>query len=92
MLIFQYRESNIGLFFIAPYKVIDLNILCLIFGIISFFSFLFYIPSYRSPKYRDSCHPFSLLNAIAMSFPLLFAIKLKKSDNYRYRECCKSDN
>ena len=54
---FQYCDSNIGLFSIAPCKVITLNSLC------------------------DSCRSFSLLKAIAIILPLLFANAFK-SDNY----------
>jgi hypothetical protein len=32
---FQYFDSNIGLFSIAPCKVITLNLLCILFGISS---------------------------------------------------------
>ena len=38
---FQYCNSNIGLFFIAPCKVITLNPLGIVFGISSFYCFFF---------------------------------------------------
>ena len=37
--IFQYCDSNIGLFFIAPWKVITINPLCILFGISSLLLF-----------------------------------------------------
>ena len=81
---FQYCDSNIGLFSIAPCKVITLNSLCILFGISSLLLF-WWLPflSYRSSNYRDSdsCHSFLLLKAIAIILPLLFANAFK-SDNY----------
>ena len=72
---FQYCDSNIGLFSIAPGKVITLNPLSILFGISCLLFFLwlsFY--SYRSSNYRHSYSrvSFSLLKAIAIRLPLLF--------------------
>ena len=46
--VFQYCDSNIGLFHIAPCKVVALNLLCFIFGIISLLLFTISLSSYRS--------------------------------------------
>ena len=59
----------------SPLLVNSPLLLCFIFGI-SFATFLDYsLLSYRSSKYHDSnsCRPFSLLEAIGKTFPLLFA-------------------
>ena len=81
---FQYCGSNIGLFSIAPCKVIILNPFCILFGISSLLLFWWLsLQSYRSSNFRDiaSCRSFSLLKAIAKRLPLLFANDFK-SDNY----------
>ena len=62
---------NIGLFFIALWKDIILNLLCFIFVIISLlFTFI-------SFSVFDRCCSFLLLKAIAIRFPLPFAIAYK---------------
>ena len=76
----QYCYRNIGLFSIAPCKVITLNPLCIPFGISSlllFWGLPFY--SYHSSNNRDSdsCRAFSILKAIAIRLPLLFANAFK---------------
>ena len=58
---FQYYDNNIGLFSIAPCKVITLNPLYILFGISSLL--LFWWLAFLS--YRDSCCSFSLFQAIA---------------------------
>ena len=75
---FQFCDSNIGLFSIAPCKVITLDPHCILFGISSLLHFwrLSFRKSYCSSNYRYSniCCPSSLLKAIAKRLPLLFAI------------------
>ena len=67
--IFQYCDSNIWLFSIAPCKDITLNPFCILFGISSLLLFWWLsLWSYRS---------FSLLKAIAKRLPLLFANAFK---------------
>ena len=39
--IIQYYDSNIGLFFIAPCKVMTLNPLCILFNLVSVLCFFF---------------------------------------------------
>ena len=89
---FQYCGSNIGLSSICLSKVIAPNFLYNFF--VSFLYNPFY--SYRSSNYRksDCCRSFSLLKAIAMSFPLPFSIafKFQKNENYHFRNRWKSDN
>ena len=71
-----YCESNIGLFYIAPCKVITLNPLCILFGISSLLLF-WWLPIYCYSNYRDSdsFRSFSLL--IAIRLPILFANAFK---------------
>ena len=71
---FQYCDSNIELFSIAPCKVITLNLLCILFCVIVLLLFW--------------CL-FLTLNAIAKRLQLLFANDFK-SDNYCYRNSWKS--
>ena len=51
---------------------------------------LFCIASHKIIALRNSCRFFNLLKALARSNGNLFAIAFK-SDNYRYRDCWKSD-
>ena len=76
-LFFQYCDISIELFSIAPCIVIFVNYLCFISGMISLLVFFISLP--RSSNYckSNSCCSFSLLQAIAISFPLLFAIAFK---------------
>ena len=87
---FQYCDSNIGLFFIAPHLVIALPTLrqqklSLLISLYEFCrlvmaSFLYCFPySYRSSNYCDSnsCRSFTLLQALAKSNSNLFAIAFK---------------
>ena len=62
----------------------------------SFCSFLYFpIYCYCSFNYchSNSCHSFSLLEAIPISFPLIFTIafKIEKSNNNHYCDSWKSD-
>ena len=77
---FQNCDSNIGLFSIAPCKVINFNPFCILFGTSSLLLFWWlFLYSYRSSNYRDSdsCRSFSLLKAIAKRLQLLFANAFK---------------
>ena len=81
---FQYCDSSIGLFSIAPCKDIVLNLLCFIFCIISLpLSSISLLYSYCSSNYSDSCRSFSIIKAIAINFSLLFTIafKIEKCNN-----------
>ena len=108
MVIFQYCDSNIGVFSVAPHLVIALltlrqqnlsfliSLLQFLLSFVDWFmaSFLYCFPySYRSSNYCDS-------NSFR-SFALLKALAKSignlfaiafKSDNYRYRDSWKSDN
>ena len=70
---FQYCDSNIRLFSIAPCKVITLNPFKILFDISAL---LLFDGSISLSVYHcdsDSCRSFSLLKAIAKRLPLLFA-------------------
>ena len=67
----QYCDSNIGLFSIAPCKVITLNPLCILFGISSLLLFD------CSLSKVIALPTFSILKAIAKRLPLLFANAFK---------------
>ena len=71
---FQYCDSNIGLFFIAPCKVITFNTLCMIFVTVLRF---FFDGSLSKVSVLPTCRSFSLLKAIAKRLPLLFTNTLK---------------
>ena len=77
----RYCNSNIVLFYNASCNFTALYLLCFIFAIISLPLSLnsLSIYSYRSSNYcnSDKCHSFFLLKAVAISFPLLFAIAFK---------------
>ena len=85
---FQYCDSNIGLFYIAPCKVINFNPFCILFAISSLLLFWWLFLSYRSSNYRDSdsCRSFSLLKAIAKRLQLLFANAFKSVNGEQYRK------
>ena len=76
---FQYCDSNIGLFSIAPCRVITLNPLCILFGNTSLLLF-WWLPFL-------SYHSFNSLKAIAIRLTLLFAMPLRawKSNNYCWK-------
>ena len=83
---FQYCDSNIKVFSIAPCRIIAI-IFCFLFGISSLLLFMT-----SSSNYRDSCLPFSLFEAIAKRH-LANAFKIKKkNDNFCYRDNWMSDN
>ena len=77
---FQYCDSNIGLYSIAPCKVITLNLIYILFGISSLLLFWWLsLKSYCSSNYRDSdrCRSFLLLKVITKRLLLLFANAFK---------------
>ena len=69
----QYCDSNIGLFTIAPCKVITLNPFC----ISSLLLFDGSLSKVIASNYRDSGRSFSLLKAISKRLRLLFANAFK---------------
>ena len=94
---FQYCDSNIGLFSIAPFKVTTLNPLSILFGISS--SLLFYgsnskVIALPTIAIAIVVALISLLKEIAIILPLLLsnAFKSVESDEYCSRNSWKSDN
>ena len=75
---FQYCDSNIGLFSIAPCEVITLNPLCIPFGISSLLLFWWLF--------------FSLLKVTAKRLPLLFTNTFKSLKERHHRHSWKSEN
>ena len=73
--IFQYCDSNIGLFSIPPCKVITLNPLCIFLVSVLCFFFIGFLSKFIALP--TSCRSFSLLKAIAIRLPLLFANAFK---------------
>ena len=69
---------------IAPCKFIAFNLFCFILSLSSLLLFFIAVYSHHSSNNGDniSCRSFSLLQAIIISFPLLFAIS-SQSDDYR---------
>ena len=82
---YQYCDSNIGLFSMAPCKVFTLNLICFILNtrILLLFSIaLSQLTSYRSSKLVD----LKGYTYIGISYPFLFdiAIQNKKESYYLY--------
>ena len=77
--VFHYCNNNKKII----HKYITLSKLSLLISLFVFFIFCILSLNYRSPNYlgRNSCRSFPLLKAIAISFPLLFAINKTREKN-----------